>query len=196
MKKIIFSVPFILIFVLLSILLGIISNIKISLLFFFMWLLGLLSMTFIYLPIILSSSLKGNRTFTSRLTFPLFLIASICAIYISPSWGEWISEFRFRHSIEDYNSIAGDILFGKISATDELNPIDMRGTKGFPPGVIDIMAARCEGGAVVMFLTASGGRIHKGYLYKNIGASSSCKNIVPSYYSLSHLQGNWYEFSN
>ena len=94
----------------------------------------------------------------------LFLLS----LRIVTALGEAYNDSRFRASLTEYENAVRRIQVRRIPDNEtfiELNKSEIQ----FPSNVLDIWAARCADGQVVVeFLTCARGRIHKGYLLQGV----------------------------
>jgi hypothetical protein len=119
---------------------------------------------------------------------------------ITPIMGDKINDWRFEMSLDDYNKITNEFQQGAINVGPELSTIDKKEIANLPSEVIAVRAARLQHGTIVVeFLWSAGGRIHKGYVFRDFKDADSTmekENIVnvEKRFRMRHVVGNWYHF--
>jgi hypothetical protein len=134
------------------------------------------------------------RKSSSKWMFPSLL----CVLFISsflicvkigiPSE---IEMWKFQKHISDYEKIINGIQNGDIQCGSKLMVID---TTNLPPGIINITAAHCSDGSLIVLFLGKGSSFagHTGYLFKNYTKTNNC--ISEPDWRFKHLTGNWYKF--
>jgi hypothetical protein len=154
-------------------------------------------MLIVAVPVALAAGVFSWRK-TSRWWF---LPPILCVIFAASPWiarpiGESYNDRQFKAHFEQYEAAINEIKKQDLPSSAAFTPIDLSRIK-VPPGVIGIRAKRCANESVVVqFLVSAGGRIHKGYLFDGCEYAVLSTSPREKRYSLRHITGQWYHFSD
>jgi hypothetical protein len=109
-----------------------------------------------------------------------------------------VDTWQFKKHMAAYDKIVDSIQSGDVSCGSTITGINIT---NLPPGIRNILAARCPDGSVYVEFVGKGSSFagHSGYLFKNYTETNNCitENIKPEQNEyLQHITGNWYRFSD
>jgi hypothetical protein len=116
-----------------------------------------------------------------------------CAMVGVPSA---IDNWHFKKHMAGYDKIVDSIRSGAVPCGSTITGINIT---NLPPGIRNILAARCLDGSMLVEFVGKGSSFagHSGYLFKN----TETNNYIADYMKreniyLSHITGDWYRFSD
>ena len=137
----------------------------------------------------------------SWLPGPVLCVGILLSIFVFVGEVNYsIYNWRFKQQVEQYTRTVDDIKNGVVSTGKNVDLINTDQIKDVSPDVLQVWAAHCNHGTVVVkFLVSRNfGRVRRGYLFDDCDdpAISIARGNAGQSISLDRIQGPWYEFED